>query len=346
MLRLVPWVLSVSCAQAAAAKAPPEPSPVATFDGFWRLFDRHYGLFEVKRLDWDAVYAVYRPRVHDAMSRRALFEVFSEVIDLMNDVHVSVRDQREDRFSRSGGRSIGTGPTDIGEFSLDLIASKYAVNGLKERAGGLIHYGQLPHRIGYIHFGGFKYATSSAQAVDEFVRSSRDARAVIIDVRQNSGGFDRVGNLIANRFAHQRTRYMTVANRVFGDDRAAFGPPTEWFVEPNAPARYLGPVWVLTNSRSISAAENFVMAMRTNPRVVVMGEVTAGAMADTLSLAIDGGWRFTVPINVFRDAAGVSWEGVGLAPDIWMKNKAEDITRGDDRVLSLAIAFVMAARER
>ncbi len=342
-------VLSTSCSHA-VARAPkvepraPRPSFVSTFDAFWTLYHRHYGLFGIKRIDWDAVRTAYRPRAHAAASRVELFDLFTEVTDLLNDVHVSVRDLETGRFSRSGGRSIGTGPSDIGEFSLDLIASKFAVNGLTTRAGGLIHFGWLPQRIGYIHFGGFKYATSSEQAIDEFVARFKEARAVIIDVRQNSGGFDRVAKLIADRFALQRVRYMTVSNRVFGDDRNAFAPAVDWFVEPKIRHRFEGPVWVLTNSRTISAAENFVMAMRARARCVVIGEVTAGALADTQSLSIDGDWRFTVPINVFRDANGVSWEGVGLAPDLWLKNTADDILRDSDRVLALAITLAVQDR--
>lgn len=319
--------------------AGPAEDPEAAFDAFWTLYNEHYALFGVKRVDWDAVYAVYRPQVTAATSREDLFDLFSEVIDLLNDVHVSVRDERDGSISRSGGRSIGAGPFDIGEFSLDLIAADYAPGGLQGRAGGLIHFGRLGGGVGYLHIRNFRYRTSTGDALDEVVAAFEDAPAVIIDVRQNGGGSDLIGRLAADRFAIEPALYMTVAERLPGPDRGAFTPPVDWSLQPAASGAFTGPVIVLTNSRSISAAENFVLAMRVRPGAIIVGETTAGAMADTVGAAIPGDWTFTVPVNLMRDPEGVSWEGVGLAPDLWVRNTPADIAAGRDRVLDLALAL-------
>ena len=97
---------------------------------------------------------------------------------------------------------------------------------------------------------------------------------------------------------------------------------------------------VLTNSRSISAAENFVLAMRAIPQALIVGETTAGVMADVDDVDIGDGWEFSVPTNLFRDAHGVSWEGIGLVPDLWVTNDKTDISSGTDRVLNLALSFL------
>ncbi len=319
--------------------AGPADDPEAAFEAFWTLYDEHYALFGIKRVDWDAVYTVYRPRVTEKTSRDQLFDLFSEVIDLLNDVHVSVRDEHDGDLSRSGGRSIGTGPLDNGEFSLDLIATAYAPDGLEARAAGLIHYGRLNGGAGYLHIRNFRHPTSTTAALDEIIAAFVDAPAVIIDVRQNGGGSDLIGRLVADRFAVEPALYMTVAERLPGPDRAAFAPPINWSIRPAESGAFTGPVIVLTNSRSISAAENFVLAMRVRSGAVIVGDITAGAMADTVRSAIPGGWTFTVPVNLVRDPRGGSWEGVGLAPDLWVRNAPADIAAGRDRVLDLAIAL-------
>ena len=93
---------------------------------------------------------------------------------------------------------------------------------------------------------------------------------------------------------------------------------------------------LLVNSRSISAAENFALAMRSAPHAVVMGETTAGVMADAGTQPLPNGWQVTVPVNQFRDANGVSWEGVGVTPDLWVKNDRADVEAGTDRALETA----------
>lgn len=323
--------------------------PQAAFEAFWSLFDENYALFGPKHVDWDAVYGVYRPRVTAQTSREELFAIFTEATNLLNDVHVTVEDARAGRRSRSGGRSLGTGPFDTGVFSLDLIASAYAPEGLQARAGNIIHFGWLKGGVGYAHLSAFKYPTSSEQAIDEIVGTFEGARAIIIDVRQNGGGSDKVGQLVANRFAAETRLYMTVARRVSETDRYAFGEAVEWRVSPGGPDQFTGPVIILANSRTISAAENFIMAMRENPRAVVIGETTAGVMADAYTMRIANDWSFGVPINLFRDSRGVCWEGIGLAPDLWITNDPADIEARRDRVLETALAFAakdMRPRER
>lgn len=103
---------------------------------------------------------------------------------------------------------------------------------------------------------------------------------------------------------------------------------------------------LLVNSRSISAAENVALAVRAVPRAIVVGETTAGVMADAAPLPLPNGWEVGVPVNVFRDANGVSWEGVGVPPDLWVTNDRSDVEAGRDRVLEKALAFLRAGAVR
>ena len=309
---------------------------IAAFDAFWALYDENYALFSVKRADWDAVRSIYRPRVKRDTARADLFEIFGEAIDHLNDVHVSVRDRRTGALSRSGARSIGVGDFENGEFSLDLIASRYIDGGLTSRAGGAVVFGNLRGGAGYLRIHNFKHPTSTSQAIDEALARFTGERALVIDVRSNGGGLDSVGRLIANRFADRRRLYMLVSNRMSGFGRHDTAQATDWYVEPDTKPSFQWHVFVLTNSRTISAAENFILAMRVLPRVMVIGDVTAGAMADTVTATIDGEWAFTVPVNVVRDADGVCWEGLGLTPDLWVVNTPEGVASGRDRVLEFA----------
>ncbi len=314
--------------------------PASTFSEFWSLYNDNYALFGIKRVEWNAIRSLYETRILASSTRTELFQVFSEATGLLNDVHVSVRDERTGAFFRSGGRSIGTRAFQNDEFSLDLIASHYAATALASRAGGTVFFGELRSGAGYLRLDRFKHPSATEQAIDEAlaaIPSFANPHALIIDVRHNGGGADAVGRVVANRFADRRRHYMSVSNRRPGTHPALYSAPLEWHVEPQPGHRFEGRVIVLTSSRTISAAENFVLAMRTIPGVIIVGDVTAGAMADTVAWPIADGWTFTVPINIVRDAQGVCWEGVGLAPDLWIVNTPSEISAGRDRVLDLAI---------
>ena len=337
-MRAAAAALAVAIALGAPARAEAPFDPQAEFDAFWTLFDERYALFEVKHVDWDAVRAVYAPRVGPATTRADLFALFEEATELLNDVHVTVEDTGTGRFARSGGRGLGTGPFDAGTFSIDLIAERYTDAGLTEWAGGAVRYGTMEGgEIGYLHLGTFRYPTTTAAALDAAVAAFAEARTVVVDVRQNGGGSDAVARIVAGRFADRRRPYMTVEQRVVGSD--AFDAPVLWHIEPMGPAQHHGPVVVLTNDRTISAAETFVLAMRSLPHVLVVGETTAGVMADAYPMPAGDGWVFGLPVNVMRDVHGLSWEGIGLPPDLWAANDPREVAAGTDRVLETAIAF-------
>ncbi|MCQ8186476.1 S41 family peptidase [Parvularcula maris] len=317
--------------------------PEADFDAFWTLYDERYALFEVKGVDWDKVYDVYRPQVSENTTRAELFSVFESVTDLLNDVHVTVRDTEAGRFARSGGKSLGTGSFDVGTFSMELIESAYAQGGLTVLAGGTMRYGMLRGGIGYLKVDSFKYPTTSEAAADEIARAFADAPAVIVDVRQNGGGSDAVARMLAARFADERRLVMTSEERLPGED--VLGGPQPWHVGP-VPGALRVPIFVLVNDRTISAAENFAIMMRAFPHVTILGETTAGAMADTFPVALGEGWVFGVPSNVLRDANGRSWEGIGVVPNLFVANTAAEVAAGRDRQLETALDFAETAGPR
>jgi CubicO group peptidase (beta-lactamase class C family) len=320
--------------------------PETVFEAFWATYNEGYALFGVKHIDWDAVYRVYRQRVSASTTDEELWSLLGHVVTLMNDVHVTLTDPKADRRVRSGGRSIGTGPFENGEFSLDVIAKAYAVSGLRSDADGALHYGWLPGEIGYLHIGRFRDPDASARATDKALAALGGAKGLVLDVRHNGGGDDRAGQVIASRFVTSSRPYMTVAMRRAGHVPVDFLDPVEWRLAPAGPVQFTGPIVLLVNSRSISAAENFALALRAVPHAVLVGETTAGAMADVVTQRLPNGWLVTVPLNVFRDVHGQSWEGIGITPDLWVRNDRAEVASGTDRALQVALDFLRAGALR
>ncbi|KPK79468.1 MAG: hypothetical protein AMS25_12500, partial [Gemmatimonas sp. SM23_52] len=57
------FVVFAGCGLAQAAREPEASDPEYNFEVLWETFDRNYGIFGPKRVDWDALYRVYRPLV-------------------------------------------------------------------------------------------------------------------------------------------------------------------------------------------------------------------------------------------------------------------------------------------
>lgn len=337
-------------------------NPVADFEALWRMFDRNYGSFIPKRVDWDLLYRLYRPKVNARTNDRDLFELMSRLLEHLNDNHVKVQSRRPPRFFRSGilgqlnrdarGRHIPIG-YNIPDFSLDLVKMGYLQGRYEERLRGtrlaayfggdfpLYTFGRLKKDIGYFHIRNFDEAEKTAAAADEIVTRFRNARGMIVDIRGNGGGWDPVAKAIADRFADTRRLYMVTRTRN-GPRHDDFTPPRYWYTEPKGPHPFTKPVILLTHRWSISAADCFALAMRAFPHVTNLGEFTSGAYSDEYWDTLPNGWRVSIANKLYLDADGRCWEGIGTPPDIRLVNTREDIAAGRDRVLETAVELLLA----
>ena len=336
--------------------------PAANFDALWRMLDRNYGSFIPKRVDWDLLYRVYRPKVSPRTNDRDLFEIMSRLLEHLNDNHVKVQSRRPPRFFRSGilgqlnrdarGRHIPIG-YNIPDFSLDLVKRRYLQGHFEERLPGtrlaayfggdfpLYTFGRLKKDIGYFHIRNFDEAEKTAVVADEIVTKFRNDRGMIVDIRGNGGGWDPVAKAIADRFADTRRLYMVTRTRN-GPRHDDFTPPRYWYTEPKGPHPFTKPVVLLTHRWSISAADCFALAMRALPQVTNLGEFTSGAYSDEYWDTLPNGWEVSIANKLYLDADGRCWEGIGTPPDIRLVNTREDVAAGRDPVLETAVELLGA----
>ena len=86
------------------------------------------------------------------------------------------------------------------------------------------------------------------------------------------------------------------------------------YLEPTGKRQFLGPVAVLTNRRTFSAAESFVLAMRTLPQVTLVGDTTGGGSGNPLFREMPNGWSLSVSRWLERAPDGTTHEGRGIGP--------------------------------
>ena len=328
----------------AASAVPEELSPPEeNFEYLWRTLDRNYAIFGPKHVDWAALYAVYRPRVTPLTSDDELFEIMSDMLGHLNDNHLLLFSEDPGRFYCAGYLSqvfSGNGFHVLEDLkSRRPVPETYFQAGLEESENGVFAHGWVNRRTGYIHFNQFGDVRGSQTAIDDIIAEFRHAQAIIVDVRRNVGGDDRVGKVIADRFADKKRLYMTTQIRN-GDGHADFTAKKYWHVEPSGPLQFTGPVILITDRTSISAAENFALAMRVLPHVTVIGDFTSGCFADMYMDELPNGWGFSVSYKLFLDHTGFCWEGIGVPPDLRVYEDPSNMDAGKDSALQLAVALI------
>lgn len=171
----------------------------------------------------------------------------------------------------------------------------------------------LDGNIGYLDLRVFlnpKYAGETAVAAMYFLSS---ADALIIDLRQNSGGSPAMIQLISSYFfssepVHLNTFYDRPTNK-----------STQTWTLPHIQGTRRPDIdlYVLTSSYTFSAAEEFSYNLKNLKRATLIGETTGGGAHPTGSAIATDQFFVRVPSGrAINPITNTNWEGVGVIPDI------------------------------
>jgi carboxyl-terminal processing protease len=316
----------------------PANTPENNFEIFWRDFDRYYAQFSLRHIDWDSVYTLYRPRIAPTTSDRQLFDIFSNIVLGINDMHVSLYTPLGDVYRKS------IIPPSYPSMRL-INACKYVQCGVPQKT--VLEYRSCQEfAIGYIVIqsfagqgDGLSLADQRYEVIDDILSDWKYKKGIIIDVRWNSGGNSVNAETVASRFADQ--------SRVYSYRRQKIGPGKEDYsswksssIKPRGSYQYLRPVVVLTSRATASSAEMFVMAMQVLPNVTIVGDTTGGGVGNPIFRELPNGWTYRLSTEMEADAQGRIVEGVGVFPDVPVLTTAADSANGIDRILEKGIDII------
>jgi C-terminal processing protease CtpA/Prc len=308
--------------------------PENSFDIFWGDFDKHYGLFTVRGWNWDSIRTEFEPQVTPETTDEELFEIFSNMIATLDDSHTFVYWPNQAFFTSGSELDDQAGA----EFSFDVIQENYLeIIDSASKAG--YAYGNLRnHNIGYLYLAGFD--ADSQDWVDQMMTDIGDQEAIIIDLRNNTGGDDNAGAALAGRFADREELVYTVQERN-GPVHTDFAEKTEYFTRKIGAQQFTRPVVMLTDNITVSAAEVFLIYMNSFDHVTQIGTPTSGDFSDTsMRRFLPNGFQYQYSIMKFLLPDGTSLDGVGHIPDIEIRNSVDELDTGNDEVLERAFRFL------
>ncbi|HEU4995529.1 MAG TPA: S41 family peptidase [Gemmatimonadaceae bacterium] len=303
------------------------------FDALWQETDLHYSFFDYKHIDWSALGARYRPLALAATSDRDFAQVLGQLMAELRDVHVAL-------FPTGAGtalRYLSAFDTMATYDNPRATQSRY-VPGARTTPKGGMTYGMIESSVGYVRIPSFE-GNGWASEIDEIILALPDARSLIIDIRSNAGGTRAIALDIAGRFV-DRPRTMGYIRSRNGPGHADF---TDFLPQTVAPAgrHFGGSVYVLTNRRNYSSAEDLVLALKTMPAVTVVGDTTGGASGGPTVRTLPNGWTYQISEWIEYTPDRQVFEGIGLAPDVMVKATAADAQAGRDVVLERALALAL-----
>ncbi|ESQ86176.1 hypothetical protein AEAC466_02995 [Asticcacaulis sp. AC466] len=305
-----------------------------------------YPSFERRNVDWPALIAGVRKVYPHFDTDAQVWDGLSRIFAALDDPHSKLNgtvdgkpmelDPGEARTLKAVGALTLDGKTGPAAVKVWLNAWRTGIltdllKGKGHQAGNSRLFWGRVGDIGYLNvltMGGFdeKAAPWDTEALnatlDEAMQAFAGAKAVVVDVSNNRGGYDAIARVIAQRFASEKT--LSYTKQPAGSPQTA---PQPFYLSPSDRPRYLGPVYLVTSDITVSSGETFTAYMKALPQVVQVGTATRGALSDRIEKPLGDGWRFTLSAEIYKTADGYWAEGTGFAPDIAVDVYGPDFAR-------------------
>ena len=206
-----------------------------------------------------------------------------------------------------------------------------------------VQFGRHPSGLGYIRITSFDGHEEVAQEFDQALEALRTAPGLILDIRDNPGGYGQ--ERIVGRLLQQPT-LCAISFIKNGPGHGALKRKDD-ILEPTGPWQYSGPIVLLVNDSTGSAADLFACYLRSAKRVVTVGSTTHGNLSGVAAFAVlPCGLVVRISNGYICDAGGKPIEGNGNAPDVIVAPTISDFLAGRDPVLEKAVALVGEKSQR
>ena len=172
------------------------------------------------------------------------------------------------------------------------------------------------------------------QALKRFV--AHRVKAVVLDLRGNPGGQGAMAIPVASLFV---SGPVTLGTMHFRELTQTFTAKPEMGGVP-----FTGPLAILTDEGTASAAEILAAGLQEAKRAIVVGDTSLGAVLPSVIAALPGGAVMQYVVADFKTPKGVALEGRGVQPDRRVVETRAALRGGRDPVLDAALVALKSER--
>ena len=236
----------------------------------------------------------FNDRAYDSITIQQKFtaQLERDMQSISKDKHIKIR--------------TGEAPTDFEDLNI-----------LRKENFGFKTAEILPGNIGYLDFFQFYPPKFAAPTVIAAMNFLAHCDALIVDLRENGGGYTELRKLMCSYFFDEPVSLIEFRNSrgVLSIDSTS--------LKVSGPKLSKTPIYVLVSPVSFSCAEDFSFCLQNLKRATVIGQRTKGGAHDSKILSFPSESLFIqMPFSEAVDPiTKKTWEGVGIEPDIIVESK-------------------------
>ena len=340
------------------------------FDTFWLQMNVKYVYWDIDNTKWDETYNQYKPLfakldLNQIADLNQAWHYFQEMTKGLIDCHYNITFHNtltpkyifNPSLSRKQKKSNFHQIFNYNKIDINYLDINYKIgnnNSLTTLCG------TIEKRILFFSCSEFNLyeayhskTSNTAQKTLQFFfnklhNSPNTIKGIIIDIRGNHGGNLGDLNFFVGHFIDKKLHfgYTQIKN---GNGRLDYTPWIKAYVNPEPDGKKIDlPIIILADMYSASLAEAVLMAFKTFPKCIFIGETTWGATGPLIKNDIYNSGQFKIDnfLSVaaasckFKYINGYIYEGIGYPPDILIPYDENSIISNKDKQLEKAISLI------
>jgi len=284
----------------------------------------NYLAFEERKVLWQMEYDKFIGRIHYVSTIPELISEFKSLLAPLNDSNIQLFYLSQKKFNSD--RIIDLGIEDE-LFQPQVIKETYLRSDFSEtdyHISGVIK----DVAIGYVYL---KSINNYVSELYNHFNELQNIKGLILDLRHNSGGDIDITRLNLQGFTDQKKICCTITSRIQGKlvsyDWKSF-PEGNYFDKT---------IILLTDYYTRGDAEKMVMFLKCLPNVKHIGGPTNGSPSTQKSIDLGDDLLLTYSNQLVKTQDGICYDGIGLSPDIYIKNQLSEVINNKDKTLERAI---------
>ncbi|HOE38623.1 MAG TPA: S41 family peptidase [Bacteroidales bacterium] len=320
------FIIALSACEKLAFDKKIDGSNISTFNYLWEQVGQKYAFLEYKEVDWDSIYFVYRPMVNNEISEDSLFNVMAKMLNELKDGHVNLISP----FNVSRYDITMLGPVNI---DTRLIKENYLFDDYYS-TGGFVHTAIRNGDIAYIRYESFADSQITDYQLDYLMDKYENTKGMIIDIRQNGGGYVTNVPMLLSRFTNKDTKIYETQIKTSASENG-FSVLESVYVNSNDEKKYKHNVAVLIDRGSYSASSFFAVSTYAYDNIFLVGDYTGGGLGLPNGGQLPNGWTYRFSITRTIAVDGKNYEN-GVKPDYYVILNPNAYNNGIDNVIEFA----------
>ncbi len=327
-LPAVPYPISFRTAPSGDVKPLDPEQNRKSLEQLRSAIEEKYSHRDLRGIDWDVRFAEFEARLIDAKTSGQFANLAGQLLEVARDAHIwlGADGDRLAGFQRSV------------RLNADRELLKQTIPQLRS-VNGVVATGRFPDGPAYLMIGSWsRQAARDIEAAAKWIDELSPDDTLILDIRFNSGGDERLARKIAGRFVERSVVYAGHLNRDTSSP-SGFSKIKKRTLKPIRPG-FRGRTVVLMGPVNMSSCEAFLLMMKQAPQCTLMGEKSYGSSGNPKPVRLANGVTVFLPSWVALTSDGEPFEGKGISPDVHVEfpdgseddpliNAALELLKGD-----------------